>query len=331
MNQVKLVVVGGAAQATELVIRPPVVLGRGHEASIPLPHPLVSRLHCEIVQHQGRLLVRDLGSLNGTYVGNQRVSEAELPSGELLTVGSVTFRAEYEVAADLFAPPSEVDAPETAEDSRLSVADLPATFEGQSETDDHPLDPLASAHPVIDAFPEIQAEKPPLATPLEPELPAAMGRDAAGESQLSFSDLPMAFDAPLEATPLDDASPDDALPDDVPLTVDIPAFDDPDIPVPDKVPLATVLEADGVAEVEVDEDSELHPSPSGEETRDVVESEMGGGEATADVRPAPAPSARPDSLDFSVAPELDASGSGTQSIYDSTTDEDLKRFLKDLE
>ena len=110
MNQVKLVVVGGAAQATELVIRPPVVLGRGHEASIPLPHPLVSRLHCEIVQHQGRLLVRDLGSLNGTFVGNERISEAELPSGELLTVGSVTFRAEYGVDTDLFAPQSEVAA-----------------------------------------------------------------------------------------------------------------------------------------------------------------------------------------------------------------------------
>ena len=138
-------------------------------------------------------------------------------------------------------------------------------------------------------------------------------------------------DVSLEDVSLEDVSLEDVPLEDVPLTVDIPAFDNTDTPVPDEVSLAAVLEADGVAGIEVDEDSEVHPSPSEEETRDVIESEMGGGELTADVRPAPAPSARPDSLDFSVAPELDPSGSGAQSIYDSTMDEDLKRFLKDLE
>ncbi|MEE3369910.1 MAG: FHA domain-containing protein [Planctomycetota bacterium] len=364
MNQVKLVVVGGAAKATELVIRPPVVLGRGHEASIPLPHPLVSRLHCEIVHQQGRLLVRDLGSLNGTFVGNQRVSEAELPSGELLTVGSVTFRAEYEVDTDLFAPESDVDVspedvPEAAEDSRLSVAELPAAFEGQSETDDHPVDQLTPAHPVIDEFPDIQEESPPLAISLEPELP-----DAGGDSQLSIADLPVAFAVSPEAVSPEAVSPQAVSPEAVspkavspeavspeavspkavspeavspeavspeaaPLAVDVPGVDGAATPVPDEIPLATVLKVDNVAEVQVDEDSQVPPAVSGEETRDAVELEREDGESTADGRPAP--SARPDSLDFSVAPELNGSDSGTRSVYDSTMDEDLKRFLKNLE
>ena len=376
MNQVKLVVVGGAAQATELVIRPPVVLGRGHEASIPLPHPLVSRLHCEIVQHQGRLLVRDLGSLNGTYVGNERVSEAELPSGELLTVGSVTFRAEYEVATDLFAPQSEVaavpaDLPAAAEDSSVSVAELPVAFEGQSETDDHPVDPMGTVRPGIEEFPEIREGTPSLTTSPESELPAPVDGDAGGDSQLSVSDLPMAFDLspeagspeavlpeavlpeavlPEEVLPeagLPEAGlpedglpevglpevglPEAGLPEAAPLATDVPVIGDADIPVLDEIPLATVLAADGVAEVEGDEGSEVPPAVSGEETRDVVEPQREGGESTADVHPAPAPAARPDSLDFSVAPELNGSDSGTQSFYDSTMDEDLKRFLKDLE
>ncbi len=341
MNQVKLVVVGGAAQATELVIRPPVVLGRGHEASIPLPHPLVSRLHCEIVQHQGRLLVRDLGSLNGTYVGNERVSEAELPSGELLTVGSVTFRAEYEVATDLFAPQSEVaavpaDLPAAAEDSSVSVAELPVAFEGQSETDDHPVDPMGTVRPGIEEFPEIREGTPSLTTSPESELPAPVDGDAGGDSQLSVSDLPMAFDLSPEAgapeAVLPEAVlPEAGLPEAAPLATDVPVIGDADIPVLDEIPLATVLAADGVAEVEGDEGSEVPPAVSGEETRDVVEPQREGGESTADVHPAPAPAARPDSLDFSVAPELNGSDSGTQSFYDSTMDEDLKRFLKDLE
>ena len=341
MNQVKLVVVGGAAQATELVIRPPVVLGRGHEASIPLPHPLVSRLHCEIVQHQGRLLVRDLGSLNGTYVGNERVSEAELPSGELLTVGSVTFRAEYEVATDLFAPQSEVaavpaDLPAAAEDSSVSVAELPVAFEGQSETDDHPVDPMGTVRPGIEEFPEIREGTPSLTTSPESELPAPVDGDAGGDSQLSVSDLPMAFDLSPEAgapeAVLPEAVlPEAGLPEAAPLATDVPVIGDADIPVLDEIPLATVLAADGVAEVEGNEGSEVPPAVSGEETRDVVEPQREGGESTADVHPAPAPAARPDSLDFSVAPELNGSDSGTQSFYDSTMDEDLKRFLKDLE
>ena len=351
MNQVKLVVVGGAAQATELVIRPPVVLGRGHEASIPLPHPLVSRLHCEIVQHQGRLLVRDLGSLNGTYVGNERVSEAELPSGELLTVGSVTFRAEYEVATDLFAPQSEVaavpaDLPAAAEDSSVSVAELPVAFEGQSETDDHPVDPMGTVRPGIEEFPEIREGTPSLTTSPESELPAPVDGDAGGDSQLSVSDLPMAFDLSPEAgspeavlpeAGLPEAGlpevglPEAGLPEAAPLATDVPVIGDADIPVLDEIPLATVLAADGVAEVEGNEGSEVPPAVSGEETRDVVEPQREGGESTADVHPAPAPAARPDSLDFSVAPELNGSDSGTQSFYDSTMDEDLKRFLKDLE
>jgi hypothetical protein len=49
-----------------------------------------------LFESSGKLCVRDLGSLNGTYVNNERITESTvLPSGDLLTVGSVTFRAVY--------------------------------------------------------------------------------------------------------------------------------------------------------------------------------------------------------------------------------------------
>ena len=93
----KLLVVGGDVKATEIPLSLPAVLGRGREATITLPHPLVSRRHCELFESNGVLMVRDLGSLNGTYVGSQRVMEAPIPSGELLTVATVNLRAIYEV------------------------------------------------------------------------------------------------------------------------------------------------------------------------------------------------------------------------------------------
>lgn len=91
----KLVVVGGDTKTTEVDLRLPAILGRGREATLTLPHPLVSRQHCEITEVEGRLIVRDLGSLNGTFVANDRIDEAVLENGQLLTVGTVTFRAVY--------------------------------------------------------------------------------------------------------------------------------------------------------------------------------------------------------------------------------------------
>ena len=95
MEQVKLLVVGGQTESPEIELTLPAVFGRGREASVTLPHPLVSRRHCELFERNGEVIVRDLGSLNGTFVGSERVTESVLHPGELLTVGTVTFRAIY--------------------------------------------------------------------------------------------------------------------------------------------------------------------------------------------------------------------------------------------
>ena len=94
--QAKLIVVGGDIGTAEIPLKLPAVIGRSRDATLTLPHPLVSRHHCEISEQDGRLHVRDLGSRNGTYVANERVTEAPLPPGELLTIGNVTFRVHYE-------------------------------------------------------------------------------------------------------------------------------------------------------------------------------------------------------------------------------------------
>lgn len=109
MLEAKLIVVGGDAKVTEVKLNLPSVIGRGKSATLILPHPLVSRRHCEIYEADGKLMVRDLGSLNGTFVGSELVTEAVLPPGELLTIGTVTFRAVYDDdgASTAAMPPSE--------------------------------------------------------------------------------------------------------------------------------------------------------------------------------------------------------------------------------
>jgi predicted component of type VI protein secretion system len=92
----KLIVVGGSAPAAEYKLTLPTVIGRSRNIGLTLGQPLVSRQHCELYEADGVLMVRDLGSLNGTFVGDARIVEdTTLEPGALLTIGAVTFRAEY--------------------------------------------------------------------------------------------------------------------------------------------------------------------------------------------------------------------------------------------
>lgn len=62
-------------------------LGRHPESDIALDDITVSRHHVEIARVGRRFYVRDSGSLNGTYVNQHRIDEAEIRQGDELQVG----------------------------------------------------------------------------------------------------------------------------------------------------------------------------------------------------------------------------------------------------
>ena len=75
----------------------PVVIGRGTDSSLTIKHPLLSRRHCEVYEEGGQVLVRDLASLNGTFVNDIRVETAlPLVSGAQLKLGSVEMKVVFE-------------------------------------------------------------------------------------------------------------------------------------------------------------------------------------------------------------------------------------------
>ena len=61
--------------------------GRHPDADIFLDDVTVSRHHAEIIRRGATFVVRDDGSLNGTYVNRERVEEATLRHGDELQVG----------------------------------------------------------------------------------------------------------------------------------------------------------------------------------------------------------------------------------------------------
>jgi hypothetical protein len=61
--------------------------GRHPDSDIFLDDITVSRRHVEIVRQGSGYAVRDVGSLNGTYLNRERVEEAPLANGDELQVG----------------------------------------------------------------------------------------------------------------------------------------------------------------------------------------------------------------------------------------------------
>jgi pSer/pThr/pTyr-binding forkhead associated (FHA) protein len=84
------------------ILPPPVVVGRCPTADICIADPSISRRHCQFsTNSEGSLVVRDLGSLNGVYIGDERVEKGIVCPGTEVRIGGVTLRAEFtEEAAD---------------------------------------------------------------------------------------------------------------------------------------------------------------------------------------------------------------------------------------
>lgn len=61
--------------------------GRHPDSDIFLDDVTVSRRHAEFYRHGVRFTVRDVGSLNGTYVNRERIEEAELFGGDEVQIG----------------------------------------------------------------------------------------------------------------------------------------------------------------------------------------------------------------------------------------------------
>ncbi|MCA1831474.1 MAG: FHA domain-containing protein [Actinomycetota bacterium] len=61
--------------------------GRHPESDIFLNDVTVSRRHVNVHREGGRYLVKDTGSLNGSYLNRERVEVAELENGDELQIG----------------------------------------------------------------------------------------------------------------------------------------------------------------------------------------------------------------------------------------------------
>lgn len=122
------------------------VVGRKEECDVRLDHKSVSKVHCVIVKTDGLLLVRDLGSTNGTRVNGQRIRRAALLPNDKLTIANYTFRI-------LFGNALPVSAHEHTQQIGVEeVAHLDAAADPAESSEELPVIPIQQQLP--DVYPD---------------------------------------------------------------------------------------------------------------------------------------------------------------------------------
>lgn len=144
-NGVRLKVQAGPAAGSELLIEHPErphVLGRGAGVELPLDDPDLSRRQLEVFRRGIALMVRDLGSKNGTFIDGQRIEsgkEVIWPLEKVLSAGQSELVYEDPVRALL----QEI---EQGEDERMRPDDevAPPTSVPQEEPVRSGVPPVAA-------------------------------------------------------------------------------------------------------------------------------------------------------------------------------------------
>lgn len=86
-----LVPYGTENQAGFPIIKKFMTIGRDVSTDILINDESISKKHAHIMSLPGGFMLRDLESKNGTFINNQRIEEAYLSDGDLITFGDVNF------------------------------------------------------------------------------------------------------------------------------------------------------------------------------------------------------------------------------------------------
>lgn len=67
-----------------------VSIGRSPDNALVIDNPAVSHYHARVFNEEGRIMLEDFGSLNGTFVNGQRVKMVTLKPGDSVAIGKHT-------------------------------------------------------------------------------------------------------------------------------------------------------------------------------------------------------------------------------------------------
>ncbi len=143
--QVKLRVMTGSHEGTEIPISgDKFLIGRSESCQLRPKSDSISRKHCILVIRDGRLLIQDLKSRNGTYVNEKRLPSDRakiLSAGDSLKIGKLLFEVVIEHGLKGNKKPQVADVGEAAartvqdSDSRFEEVDVTGWLDEADQID----------------------------------------------------------------------------------------------------------------------------------------------------------------------------------------------------
>ncbi|HUW60052.1 MAG TPA: HD domain-containing phosphohydrolase [Candidatus Bathyarchaeia archaeon] len=94
METERVVLLSGVRQGEVVPVDGTLTIGRHPDSGLCLDDPQVSRRHAVIEQTPRGTVLRDLGSGNGTFVGERKVLESRLSPGDVIRIGNIQMRYE---------------------------------------------------------------------------------------------------------------------------------------------------------------------------------------------------------------------------------------------
>ena len=154
----RLLVNPGTPQAWEIQLKPGTNrIGRGDAVDFQINHPSVSTSHCEITVGEGGAFFRDLGSTNGSFINEARVTEAGLEHGQRIQLGGIAMMFEGAAVA-----PEIATSPPQAGTMHVSLPPPPRMGGLRISA---PAESEPGSEPVAGEIEEESSDPPPMAVP----------------------------------------------------------------------------------------------------------------------------------------------------------------------
>ena len=153
-----------------------ITIGRVQGNDIVLPKGNISKRHSRIVLRDGKFIIVDLKSTNGTFVNGKRISSPQvLKDSDKIYIGDFTLQLEMKGAAGGELKPSPTPAPSVGANGHERVEEDQNLFEEDdpdmrpSAAEEMGLDEDEPIEPAIPAAPPPRTPTPPPARPPEPK------------------------------------------------------------------------------------------------------------------------------------------------------------------
>jgi pilus assembly protein CpaF len=150
----------GGAERREVFEQPELSIGRVQGNELMLPKGNVSKRHARLVFRDGRYIVTDLNSTNGTYVNRRRINQATIVrQGDRIYIGDFVLRIESpEESSGLASSPASV-APIPLREPMMTTPDTSQRSKAPAPP------PLVGSYPPVPPAPRVPVASVPEKTP----------------------------------------------------------------------------------------------------------------------------------------------------------------------